>query len=178
MKKFATIIAILFLVLCSLSACGKGTYEDGYEDGYDAGYEVGCERGYDIGYDDGFDEGYNEGYDEGYYEGFDNNDGYEVGYADGENDGYYAGATYTCLFFGDVDRAFQSANNGCAWHAFIDAYDQYISNIFDDDETRSELFWSLISVTLNGDATEEEIELLISTFGENLFIRNGVNLRN
>ena len=130
---------------------------------YDSGYEEGRLIGKEIGYENGYD----EGYDEGYY----------VGYDDGHSDGYYDGATYTCLFFGDVDRAFQTALNGSAWFTFIDAYDQYISNIYDDNTTRSELFWAIVSATLSEDgATKEEKELLISTFGKDLFTRNGITL--
>jgi hypothetical protein len=133
---------------------------------YDTGYEYGYDVGYDAGYDAGYDDGYNEGNDTGYNEG----------YSDGETDGYYAGATYTCLFFGDVDRAFQSARKGIAWYTFIDAYDQYISNIYNDNDTRSELFWTLYSAVLGNDLTEDEIDLLISTFGTDLFTRNGITL--
>ena len=172
MKKYIAMLAAFVLVAGLLLSCGyAGSYDDGYEDG--------CDDGYDYGYDEGWNDGFDYGYDEALIwaeEDSDDNGGYEEAYDDGYNDGYYAGATYTCLFFGDVDRAFQSAINGCAWYTFIDAYDQYISNIFDDNETRSELFWSLVSVTLSNDPTEAEIELLVSTFGEELFIRNGIAL--
>lgn len=145
--------------------------DDSYIEGYDDGYS----EGYDEGWSEGFDYGYNEAFIWAEDENSDNNDGYEEGYDDGYSEGYYAGATYTCLYFGDVDRAFQCANNGCVWYTFLDAYDQYVSNIFDDDETRSELFWAIISATLGDDVTKEEKELLISTFGEEMFIRNGLN---
>ena len=155
---------MLFSLLV-LPACSNAYYDEGFEDGYADGYADGY---FDAEYemsslaDEEFEDGYDIGYDDGY--------------DDGHSDGYYAGATYTCLFYGDLDRAFQSANNGCAWYTFIDAYDQYVSNIFDNDETRSELFWSLVSVTLDDDPTAEEIELLISTFGKDLFVRNGILL--
>ena len=161
-KKVIATIAVL-IVLCSLSACSVETYEDGYEDGYTDGYDEGWNEGFDDGYDERSFWSDTEDSDAGY------DAGYEDGYADGEYEGYYAGATYACLFFGDVDRAFQSAYNGCAWFTFLDAYDEYVSNIFDDGETRSELFWAFISVTVSDNATEEEIELLISTFGDELF---------
>ena len=65
MKKLAA-VAILFFVLFSLSACGKGTYEDGYTDGYSDGYsdakvemeylmEEECLEWYDMGYDEVYD---------------------------------------------------------------------------------------------------------------------------
>lgn len=173
MKKVATLIIVFSIALCSLAACGVESYDDGYEDGYDDGYDEGWNEGFDDGYDECLSWDNYEGSDD-YEGGYDA--GYEDGYAEGEYSGYYAGATYTCLYFGDVDRAFQCANNGCTWYTFIDAYDQYVSNIFDDDDTRINLVWSLISVTLSEDADEEEIDLLISTFGEDLFIRNGINL--
>ena len=77
MKKLTAIIAILILVLCSLSACGKETYEDGYADGYADGHfdaEVEMEYlmedfldDYDNGYDDGYEEVYNAIEDASYY---------------------------------------------------------------------------------------------------------------
>ena len=62
MKKIIAMIAILAILFCSLSACGKGTFEDGYE----AGYDKGLKEGYETGYDDGL----NSGYDEGFYAGY------------------------------------------------------------------------------------------------------------
>ena len=166
MKKITAIIIALVLVIIFLSACGPEPYQSDFNEGYDLGYEVGREDGYERGYEDGCDDG-EEGYDAGYKDG----------YADGELDGYYAGATYTCLFFGDVDRAFKSADNGGAWLTFLDGYDEYISDIFDEgDGKRSDLFWAFISVTLSEDATDEEKNLLISTFGADLFTRNGIHL--
>lgn len=133
-----------------------------------------------------YSEDYARGYDDGYFDGYfaavdangmDTSDGdYDEGYADGNRDGYYEGATYTCLFFGDVDRAIRSAYKGSAWYTFIDAYDQYISNIYDDSETRSTLFWAFVSATISEDATDEEIDLLYSTFGKELFTRNDISL--
>ena len=165
MRKVTALIIVLCFALCFLSSCSAMTYDDRYDQSFWEGWDEGHNDGFEDGYDEGYDEGYEEGSDEGYY----------VGYADGECDGYYAGATYTCLFFGDVDRAFQSAINGCAWYSFVDAYDQYISDIYDDDNTRSELVWSLVSATLSEEgATKEEKELLISTFGKDLFTRNGI----
>ena len=177
----------MLILLCSFSACArktneatyKGDYYDGYANGYSDGYseaELEMEYLLDEKFSDGYDCGYDDGYEEGSENRNDYDEGYEDGYDEGEFGGYYAGLTYACIFFGDVDRAFQSANTGAAWHTFLDAYDEHISNIFDDDETRSELFWSLISVTLGDDATEEEKELLISAFGKDLFTRNDINI--
>ena len=176
MKKLALLITIL-IVLFSFSSCTIEGYHDGYEDGFEDGKETvrdqmedDFEEWYDMGYDDGKEAGETNGNSDGYDEG------YTDGYADGEADGYYAGATYTCLFFGDVDRAFQCANNGCAWLTFISAYDQYIADIYSDEDTESALFWAFISLTVGEDATKEEIELLINTFGEDLFTRNGISI--
>ena len=160
MKKLALLITIL-IVLFSFSSCTIEGYHDGYEDGFEDGKETVRDQ-----MEDDYEEWYDMGYDEGYTDG----------YADGESDGYYAGATYTCLFFGDVDRAFQCANNGCAWLTFISAYDQYIADIYSDEDTESALFWAFISLTVGEDATKEEIELLINTFGEDLFARNGISI--
>ena len=158
MKRIFSVV--LCLCLCTfLSSC---TSTDGRSESVGE-YERGWDDGYSLGYYDGYEEGTKCGSDEDSYD-------------DGYNDGYYAGASYTCLFFGDVDRAFRSAYKGSAWHTFIDAYDQYISNIYDDDETRSELFWALVSVKSGGGLTAEEKDLLISTFGEDLFIRNDIVL--
>jgi hypothetical protein len=173
MRKLLLLFIALILTISLLSSCGDvETYDDGFEDGYDMGYSDALFE-YEDDYARGYEDGYNDGFDR---QDYDYESSYDDGYEAGHSDGYYDGATYTCLFFGDVDRAFQCANNGCSWFTFLDAYDQYISNIFDDDDTRSALFWSLISVTLGDDATKEEIDLLISTFGSNLFTRNGVEL--
>lgn len=167
MKKLFAILAVFFVLVCCLSSCGKSDYAREQETKREAIYQSGYEDGRDEGRYDGYEDGYDEGYDEGYY----------VGYDDGHSDGYYDGATYTCLSFGDVDRAFQTALNGSAWYSFVDAYDQYISNIYDDNDTRIELIWTLVSATLSEDgATKEEKELLISTFGKDLFTRNGIAL--
>lgn len=170
MKKlfcFIMIASILFI-----SGCGYRTYEDGYDDGYDAGYEdAESEMEYQI--EEEWYSGYDIGYDDGYYDAEKElEDDYEEGYGDG----YYAGATFASLFFGDIDRAFQCAQNGSAWRTFIDAYDEYIANIYDTDEMRSKLFWAFVSVMSSDDATGEEIELLIDTFGSDLFVRNGIEL--
>ena len=61
MKRFIPIIAVLFLALI-LSACGKGTYEEGYE----AGYEEGRRNGYQTGQEEGHKSGYDRGYTDGY----------------------------------------------------------------------------------------------------------------
>ena len=161
MKLFSRAIATV-LCIGLLSGCGisKDDLDKAWEDGYDEGFDEGIM----------FCEYLEEDDDE------DNDDGYENGYDDGYNDGYQAGATYVCLYYGDVDRAFQCAKKGSAWYTFIDAYDQYISNIYDDDETRSKLFWSLVSAKSGDGLTTEEKDLLISTFGKSLFARNGITL--
>lgn len=133
---------------------------------YGSGYEEGLSIGKEIGYENGYDEGYSVGHE----------DGYGQGYSDGESDGYYSGATYTCLFYGDVDKAFKSAKNGAAWYTFVDAYDKYIANIYDDDEKRLNIIWALISATIGEDATADEIELLKASFDEELFSNNGIKL--
>lgn len=129
---------------------------------YDMGYEEGLSAGKEIGYDNGHDDGYILGYNEGY--------------SDGESDGYHAGATYTCLYYGDVNRAFKSAKNGAAWYTFVDAYDEYIANIYDDNEARIYIIWALISTVVEENATDDEKELLKSTFGDELFSQNGITL--
>ena len=177
MKKLYAMIFVAIALLCCLAVyTGKSIRETErekkvtyYTDGYDKGYN----DGYDTGYDEGHWKGYEFGYDEGYWEA---EKAYEDNYTDGYNEGYYAGGTYTCLYFGDVDRAFQCAQNGCAWDVFLEAYDQYIADIFSDDDTESDLFWALISATVSNDLTKEEKELLVSTFGEELFTRNGISL--
>lgn len=168
MKKFCLILVIVFL----LCGCSTGTYEDGYEEGYRSGYSTAeAELEYQI--DEEWYDGYEFGYEEGYYEA---EKEYESNYELGYDEGYYAGATYTCLYFGDVDRAFKSADNGCAWYAFVDSWDELVENIFDSDEERGEIVWSLISVMVSEDFTVEEAETLTETFGSELFIRNGINL--
>ena len=160
----------LCLCLCaSLSSCA---FPGGVPDS-SSEYERGWDDGYDLGYYDGYEEGHDEGRSEAELE---YEDEYSVGYNDGSNDGYYEGATYTCLFYGDVDRAFKSAYKGSAWGVFIYAYDQYIHNIYDDDETRSELFWALVSVKSGDGLTTEERSLLISTFGKELFEQNDIEI--
>lgn len=123
------------------------------------------DRAYSRGYRDGYDEGYSEAEKE-----------HESDYSLGFDDGYYAGAVYTCLFFGDIDRAFKSAINGCAWDTFVVSYDELVKDIYDTDEERSEIFWSLIGLIVCEDSSSEEIELLTSIFGRDLFINNGVSL--
>lgn len=164
MKRLIPVILSLCLCAVLLSCCGYSSkdLDEAWDDGYYAGYESG--------YEEGHNEGYREA--EAEYE-----DDYTEGYNDGNNDGYYEGAVYTCLFFGDVDRAFKSAYKGSAWKVFIYAYDQYISNIYDDDETRSELFWAFVSVKSGDGLTTEERDLLISTFGEDFFSRNDIELK-
>ena len=167
MKKLFPAVLLLSIFVVLLSGCG--ITQDDLDKAWEAGYDTGHYEGYESGHEDGFDEGYNEAELE--YE-----DKYSEGYNDGNSDGYYAGATYTCLFYGDVDRAFQSAYKGSAWGTFIDAYDQYFSDIYDDRETKSKLFWAFVSVKSGDGLTIEERDLLISTFGEDLFARNDIDL--
>lgn len=178
MKKiYAVLFAVIVLLCCLAVYSGKSiraVEKEKREAYYENGYNVGYNDGYDAGYEEGRWEGYDDGYDEGYW---DAENTYEDNYDNGYSDGYYAGGTYACLYYGDVDRAFQCAKNGCAWDTFIDAYDQYISDIFKDDDTKMALFWAFISATVgDGGVTKEEKELLISTFGEELFARNGISL--
>lgn len=158
MRKLLPAVLLLSLFVVWLSGCGitQDDMDEEWEDGYAYGYESG--------YYDGFDEGYDEGYNEAELE-------YEDKYTEGYDDGYYAGATFTCLYFGDIERAFKCAKNGSAWHTLIDAYDRYVYDIYDDDdkETRSELFWALVSYTSKDGATKEEYKLLYSAFGSDLF---------
>lgn len=163
MKRLFAVFLCLCLCAC-LSSCASTD---------DSSESIGE---YERGWDDGYDLGYYDGYEEGAKSGG-NGDSYEDGYNDGSNDGYYAGAAYTCLFFGDVDRAIKSAYKGSAWGTFIDAYDQYISNIYDDKETKSKLFWAFVSVKSGDGLTIEERDLLISTFGKELFTRNDIELK-
>lgn len=170
MKKYIILLLAAVTLLCFLTSCDIRGYDDGYQNGYNDGYEIGWEKGFDEGYNEELLWSGSESYDEGY------DSGYEDGYAEGDASGYYAGATYTCLYYGDVDRAFQCAINGIVWHTFLDAYHEFISPIYDIDQTRSALFWALFSATSGSGVTDEEKNLLISTFGEDLFVRNGVTL--
>ena len=156
MRKLFSVVLCLCLCACLFSCASP--------DGGSASigeYERGWDDGYDLGYYDGYEEGSKHAGD---------GDSYETGYNDGQNDGYYAGATYTCLFFGDIERAFKCAKNGSAWYALIDAYDQYEYDIYDDDdkETRSKLFWALVSYTSEDGVTKEEYNLLYSAFSTDL----------
>lgn len=156
MRKLFSVVLCLCLCACLFSCASP--------DGGSASFGE-----YERGWDDGYDLGYYDGYEEGSKHAGDG-DSYETGYNDGQNDGYYAGATYTCLFFGDIERAFKCAKNGSAWYALIDAYDQYEYDIYDDDdkETRSKLFWALVSYTSEDGATMEEYNLLYSAFSTDL----------
>ena len=60
MRKVAALVVVCFIVMCSLSACSKETYDDAYEDGYNDGYsdaefemEDRLQDWYDFGYDEG-----------------------------------------------------------------------------------------------------------------------------
>ena len=168
LRKICFALAIV-LLLCG---CSSRTYEDGYEDGYRSGYSSAeAELEYKI--DEEWYDGYEFGYEEGYYEA---EKEYKNKYGEGHDDGYYEGSTYTCLFFGDIDRAFRCAKNGCAWRTFIAAYDEFISDIYETEDEESSLFWAFVSVIISEDANDEEIALLVETFGSELFVRNGINL--
>lgn len=147
----ACAIALLLILSVMITSCDYSNeeYEEAYEKGYASGYE--------------------SGYEDGCYE---MESEYELGY----DDGYYAGALYACMFFGDVDKAFKCAINGCAWDTFVSSYDKFIEDIFDNEDEESEIFWALISLMVSEDPTESDIELLTSKFGKDLFERNGVSL--
>lgn len=167
--------AILFCALL-LSGCSNSGYKEGYRDGYAAASE-NVEADLESKIHKEWQDGYDFGYEEGFYDA--KHDGsltYDEGFADGEFSGYYAGAVYTCLFFNDIDRAFASATNGSAWYAFVDSWDELIENIYDSDEERSEIVWSLVSVMVSEEFTKDEAELLEEKFGLELFARNGINL--
>lgn len=167
MKRLFLVLLCLSLCICFSSCTSNARISESSND-------------YDRGYDDGYQLGYYTGYEDGTAcddESSDDDSDYQDGYNDGNYDGYYAGATYTCLFFGDVDRALRSAYKGSAWETFIDAYDQYISDIYENSETKSTLFWAFVSVKSGDGLTAEERDLLISTFGEDLFIKNNIELK-
>jgi hypothetical protein len=155
MKKLTLIILLFFICICTSSCKQDENTDIIYEK------EKIVEDRYEIGYNDGYSDCEME---------------HENDYSNGYNDGYQDGATYTCLFFGDVDRAIKSAYKGSSWACFISAYDQYIKDIYDDDETKSSLFWALASIKSKEGLTYEERDLLISTFGEDIFTRNDIDI--
>ena len=173
MKLLMKIFSIsICLCLCVVLLSGCGFTQDDLDESWEDGHEYGYDAGYDAGFDDGiaFCEDLEDSEDSDY------DNGYDDGYDDGYYDGYYDTVTYTCLFYGDVDRALQYAYEGSACGAFIDAYDLYISNIYDSKEARSQLFWAFVSLKSDDGLTIAERNLLISTFGESLFTRNGITL--
>lgn len=157
----------LFVLVLSFLAIATAIYLDFTSQSKNDDKKI---RTYDAGYTEGFSVGYEAGYDEGY------TDAYDEGYSCGEADGYYSGATYACLFYGDVDRAFKSAQNGGSWYTFVDVYDEYISDIYDDNETRIEIIWALIGAATGDQLSDEETELLITAFGQKIFVDNGISL--
>lgn len=166
MKKIIVIVTLSLLAIATtiyFDFTNPPRIDDEESRTYDSGYEEGISIGKEIGYENGYNDGYNTGSDEWY----------DIGYEEGT----CAGATYTCLFYGDVNRAFKSAQNGCAWFVFVDAYDEYISNIYDNDEKRSSLVWALVSADVGEKVTEDEVELLIKTFGAKIFSNNGISLK-
>ena len=50
MKKFFTILAVIFVLVCCLSSCGKSNYAREQEAKRESIYESGYETGYDDGY--------------------------------------------------------------------------------------------------------------------------------
>lgn len=107
-------------------------------------------------------------------------DCYQTGYSDGYNDGESYGHSYgtisTYFSMGNVDAAFQSVLDGGSWYAFVEAYDLYIADIYDSDEVDLDLVFALDNADEHGHVTAAEKELLIATFGEDLFIRNNFPL--
>lgn len=169
-----TPVKIFLLTLCIFLAFCFGARSSPHR-------ESDSDFSYDLAYEDGFETGYEIGYDEGFHDGAQENAAdfslqYSAGYEDGSYDGYYEGATYTCLFFKDVDRAFQCSLNGGCWHTFVDAYNEYVSAIVKDDNHRIELTWALVSAASGKTISKEEKDLLITAFGNGLFQRNGINL--
>lgn len=144
-------------------------YESGYEDGYEAAkWEMYDE--YESRYDFGYEEGYMAARDE-----YKSTPEYDDGYGEGYFDGCHEGATYAYLSCGDIDRAFLTAKNHWAWYAFIDGYDEYVADIYSTDEQRESLYMAFAFLE---SATSEEVNLLISTFGKELFDRNGIVFQN
>lgn len=173
MKKTLFVLVLSFLAIATaiyLDFTSQSRNDDKKIRTYDTGYT----EGFSVGYEAGYDEGYTDAYDEGYADG--HADAYDEGYSCGEADGYYSGATYACLFYGDVDRAFKSAQNGGSWYTFVDAYDEYISDIYDDNETRIEIIWTLIGAATGDKLSDAETELLITAFGQKIFVDNGIPL--
>ena len=131
-----------------------GTYDNGYEDGYS----------------DGEDDGYSYGYEDGYSEGED----------EGNQIGYTEGTVYSCLYYKDVTRAFRIALDTNAWFAFVEAYDLYISDIIPEDNP-DKLYDILMSLILidkgkTYELSQADKDLLITTFGKELFTENGIYL--
>ena len=119
-----------------------------------------------------YEKGYEYGYDEGYNDAeCEHESDYSDGYNEGENYGYYSGLTMACMYYDDIEHAFAAAKKGHAWGALITAYDEYVYDIYDDDdsETRSELFWALVSYMSDDGATDEEYDLLYYAFGYDLY---------
>ena len=76
MKRYFFVIAVIAILICGLSSCGKSDYVRDQEAKEEAIYQ----RGYEDGYDEGRYDGYEDGYDEGYFYG------YEDGYNDSKSD--------------------------------------------------------------------------------------------
>lgn len=140
--------------------------ERSHSKSYSEGYRDGEEDGYDSGYDTGYDEGYSEGLSEGEYEG--------------NQTGYTEGTVNSCLYYKDVNRAFRIALDTNAWFAFVEAYDLYISDIIPDNDP-DKLYDILMSLILidkgkTYELSQADKDLLIATFGKELFIENGLYL--
>lgn len=105
---------------------------------------------------------------------------YQIGYSEGFDDGESYGRSYgtisTYFSMSNVDAAFQSVLDGGSWYAFVEAYDLYIADIYATDEVDLDLVFALDNADEHGHVTAAEKELLIATFGEDLFIRNNFPL--
>ena len=160
MRRSKTIV-ILSVLMCFLFGCTQSPYVES------------ADSNYSVGYSEGHFDGNVSGFDEGYKEGFTN----------GERTGYYAGAVYACFYFGDIEKAFKCADKYFAWNAFVGAYDEYVSDIYSTEEERFSILFALFSwdaarTNPETEFTDEERNILLSTFGYELFLANGFDIRN
>lgn len=176
MKKFIISLAAVSLSLLLLACSSRSTYENGYDDGYSDGLVDGKAES-DVEWFNYADESYDDGYDDGYSEGsYDSNDNYAIGYGDGYSDGYADGTLEAYLSLGEIDLAFQYAQEDLAWIPFVPAYNIYIDQIYTSPEERTAITDALLHYFVDDDIAQEEVDLLFSTFGEELFVRNGIVL--
>lgn len=61
MKRYFFVIAVIAILICGLSSCGKSDYVRDQEAKEEAIYQRGYEDGYDEGYFYGYEDGYNDG---------------------------------------------------------------------------------------------------------------------